>query len=116
MAARNSQSKRCSKRFDLSFIHIVSTLGSTLHLIQEFLADILSCSYWVTVFFFIPITQPSCQWWSHETHFCKSRSRGLQVWRLWILQGNGLVKFLQFNDFCLLYLQVRNNQHMSVKC
>jgi len=29
------------------------------------------------------------------------------------LQRNSLVKFLKFNDFCLLLLQVRNNQNMS---
>jgi len=48
------------------------------------------------------------QWWSLETHFCKSRSPRFQVssqsWRLsvlrlWILQRNSLVNFLKFNDF-----------------
>ena len=68
------------------------------------------------------------QWWSLETrlegYFCESRSlsrrfqvssrsRRLQVSGLWILQRNVLVKFLQFNDFCLFYLQIRNNQYMS---
>ena len=44
---------------------------------------------------------------SLETHFCESRSRSrrFQVSRLRILQRNGLLKFLLFNDFCLLYLQ-----------
>jgi len=65
------------------------------------------------------------QWWSLETHFCESRSRRfqissrsrrLQVSRFWILQRNGLVKFLQSNNFCLLHLQVRNNQNRSEKC
>jgi len=39
-----------------------------------------------------------------------------QVSRLWILQRNGLSKFLYFSDFCLLYLQVRSNQSKSEKC
>ena len=54
---------------------------------------------------------------SLETHFSefrsrrfqvssRSRSRRFQVSRLWILQRNG----------CLLYLQVRNNQNISEKC
>jgi len=30
-----------------------------------------------------------------------------------MLQRNSLEKFLKFNDFCLLHLQVRNNQNMS---
>jgi len=55
------------------------------------------------------------QWWSLETHICESWSRRLQVSRLWMLQRNSLVKFLKFNDFCLLHLQVRNNQNMSEK-
>jgi len=52
-----------------------------------------------------------------ETHFCESRSRSgrFQVSRLWILQRNGLLKFLSIKYFCLLYLQVRNNQNMSEK-
>jgi len=44
------------------------------------------------------------QWWSLETHICESWSRRLQVSRLWMLQRNSLVKFLKFNDFCLLHL------------
>ena len=55
------------------------------------------------------------QWWSLETHICESLSRRLQVSRLWTLQRNSLVKLLKFNDFCLLHLQVRNNQNMSEK-
>jgi len=41
--------------FDLYFILIQLVCLDSLH---EFLADILSCSYCITVFFFIPITQP----------------------------------------------------------
>jgi len=61
-----------------------------------------------------------------ETHFCEfrsgswrfqvsSRSRRPQVSGFWILQRNGKVKCLQFDD-CLLYFQVRNNQNRSEKC
>jgi len=32
-----------------------------------------------------------------------------------MLQRISLVKFLKFSYFCLLYLQVRNNQNMSKK-
>ena len=51
------------------------------------------------------------------THICESRSRSrrFQVSRLWILQRNSLLKFLPIQIFCLLYLQVRNNQNMSEK-
>ena len=37
------------------------------------------------------------QWWSLETHICESRSRSrrLQVSRLWMLQRNSFVKFLK---------------------
>ena len=55
------------------------------------------------------------QWWSLETHISESWSRRLQVSRLWMLQRNSLVKFLKFNNFCLLHLQVRNNQNISEK-
>jgi len=55
------------------------------------------------------------QWWSLKTHIWESRSWRLQVMRLWMLQRNSLVKFWKFNDFCLLHLQVRNNQNMSEK-
>jgi len=60
-----------------------------------------------------------------ETHFCKSpsrkfqvssRSRRLQVSRLWKLQRNGLLKFYILTIFCLLYLQVRNDENRSKKC
>jgi len=33
--------------------------------------------------------------------------------RDWILQRNSIAKFLQFTIYCLLYLQVRNNQNNS---
>jgi len=55
------------------------------------------------------------QWWSLETHICESWSRRLQVSILWMLQRNSLIKFLKFSDFCLLHLQVRNNQTISEK-
>ena len=45
-----------------------------------------------------------------------SRSWRFQVSRLWILQRNGLLKFLWFNDFFLLHLHVKNNQNTSEKC
>jgi len=51
-----------------------------------------------------------------EIHFCESRSRSFQVSRLWKLQRYGLLKFLLFNNFCLLYLQVRKNQNTLKKC
>jgi len=39
---------------------------------------------------------------SLETHFCESRSGRFQASRLWILQRNGLLKFLWFNDFLIV--------------
>ena len=39
------------------------------------------------------------QWWSLETHICESRSRRLQVSRLWMLQRNSFVKFLKSTIF-----------------
>ena len=53
-------------------------------------------------------------WWSLETW---SWSQWLQVSTLWILQRNGWVKFLYFNDFYLLHLQIKKTtKKRSEKC
>ena len=41
-----------------------------------------------------------------------SKATGLEILNI---AKNGIVKFLQFNNFCLLYFQVRNNQNRSEK-
>jgi len=54
---------------------------------------------------------------SLETHVCESQSRRFLVSRLWILRRDNLLKLCIIQIFfCLLYLQVRNNQNASEKC
>jgi len=64
------------------------------------------------------------QWWSLETHFSETRSRRfqvlsqsrrLQVSRLWILQRNRLVKFLQFTFLFVVFAGKKQPKHVG-KC
>ena len=50
------------------------------------------------------------QWWSLETHFCESRSRRLQVSRLWALQRNSVV--LKFRDFLFVMFAGKKQPNM----
>jgi len=52
----------------------------------------------------------------NSASFSSSRSQKFQVSRLWILQRNGWLKFLQLTIFSCLYLQITNNQNISEKC